>query len=57
MISIYRSKSPSEKLAIAFGLWRLAREVIANSLCSLHPDWTDLQIKSEVARRMLHGSS
>lgn len=56
MISVYKEKTPSQRLKIAFGLWKLARTLLFNSLKSINPDWTDQQIQKEVARRLSHGA-
>jgi hypothetical protein len=56
MIAILRQKTPTERLAIAFGLWRSARRMIDTNLRAEHPDWSEEQIVREVARRMSHGT-
>ena len=56
MAEIMRSKTPSERLAIADGMWRFAHELILNWLRSQHPDWDQAQIDREVARRLSHGA-
>ncbi len=53
---ILRKKSPSERLAIANGMWRSARRMIESLLRAEHPEWTDDEIRREVARRMSHGA-
>jgi hypothetical protein len=55
--SIYRNKSPLERLRIAFGLWSLAKSVLVNSMRSLHPDWEEKKIQEEAARRISHGAT
>lgn len=57
MMEVMRRKSPEERLAIAFRLNRFARERIALDLKVQHPDWTEEEVKAELARRMLRGSS
>jgi hypothetical protein len=52
MVAIYRLKTPGERLAIAFGLWQMARDVIVASIRSLHPEWPALRTEAEAARRM-----
>jgi len=56
MVDIYKHKSPSERLRIAFGLWNSARNLLFYNLCSLWPDWNEDKIKREIAKRMSHGS-
>jgi hypothetical protein len=56
MADVLRSKSEAERLAIAHGLWRSARHMLRSILKAGHPDWTDEQIRHEVARRLSHGA-
>jgi hypothetical protein len=56
MADVLRAKSPTERLAIADGMWRSARGMIEAVLCAERPDWTDDQIRREVVRRMSHGA-
>ena len=55
MVEVLRSKTPAERLAIAFGMWRSARVMIRGALRQEHPEWSDDQINHELARRMSHG--
>ena len=57
MAAIYKLKTPTERLQIAFGLWRSAKILLYNNLRSLHPDWDSKRLQSEVARRMSHGAA
>jgi hypothetical protein len=56
MVPILRAKTPAERLAIAHGMWRFARDTILAILHQQHPEWTEHQIQTEVARRMSHGA-
>lgn len=56
MADVLRSKTPAERLLIASGMWRSAWRMIEGILRSENPDWTDEQIRREVARRMSHGA-
>lgn len=56
MAAILRDKTEAERLAIACGMWRSARSMLANLLRTERPDWTDEQIDREVARRFARGS-
>ena len=56
MAAVYRSKTPLERLRVAFGLWTSTRILLEGILRSQHPDWDDLIIRAEVARRMSHGA-
>jgi hypothetical protein len=54
--AILREKSPAERLAIAHGMWRFARNMLLNVLQGQHPDWSADEVEREVARRMSHGA-
>ena len=41
---------------MAFGMWRSAREIITSILVAEHPDWSEDEVASEVARRLSHGA-
>jgi hypothetical protein len=56
MVEVLRAKSGAERLAIAFGMFRSARRMIANQLRAEHPDWDDETLQREVARRIARGS-
>ncbi len=56
MAAVLRTKTPSERLAIAHGMWRFARSMILGAVKKEHPDWTDHRIEREVARRLSHGA-
>lgn len=56
VVEILRKKTPAERLAIADGLWMFARQVIGRIVAREHPDWSEDQVRREVARRMSHGS-
>lgn len=55
MAKVLREKTPQQRLAIAFGLWRSAKKQISNYLRTEHPDWTESMIQKEVAKRLSHG--
>lgn len=52
MAEVLRRKTPAERLAIGFGLWRSARTLLRRQLASLHPEWNVGQVDREVARRL-----
>lgn len=56
MADILRRKSEGERLAIANGLWKMARRIVRAQLTADHPDWTGRQLDRETARRMSHGA-
>ena len=56
MAEVLRRKTPAERLAIGFGLWRSARKLLRGQLASLHPEWDAQRLAQEVARRLSHGA-
>lgn len=56
MAAVLRSKTPAERLAIAFRLWKFARETLTETLRRDHPEWDEAELGREVARRMSHGA-
>ncbi|CAI4032159.1 hypothetical protein DNFV4_02587 [Nitrospira tepida] len=56
MAEVLRRKTPAERLAIGFGLWRSARKLLRGQLASLHPEWDAEQLDREVVRRLSHGA-
>ena len=57
MAAVLRMKTPAERLAIAFGMWRFASAVVRGSIRREHPEMPEDRLAREVARRMSHGSS
>ncbi|MCX6563108.1 MAG: hypothetical protein NTU60_05825 [Candidatus Aminicenantes bacterium] len=56
MISIYKGKTPQQRLEISFGLWSFARTLVKAGLKTIHPDWSDQAIEEETAKRMLNAA-
>lgn len=56
MAEVLRRKTPAERLAIGFGLWRSARTMLQGQLASLHPEWDAERLEREVVRRLSHGA-
>ena len=54
--AVLREKTGAERLAIADGLFRQARQMLLHHLRARHPDWDDQQIAHEAARRLSHGA-
>ncbi len=54
---VLREKTPTERVGMVLAANRTMRLVIEGSLRGRYPDWTDDQIKKEVARRMSGGAS
>jgi hypothetical protein len=55
MAEVLRQKTPEERLAIAHGMWRHARDIIRAMLRQEHSEWTEEQVQKETARRLSHG--
>ncbi len=49
---ILRRKTPAQRLAMGFAANRTARRIMEGGLKSQHPDWNDLRVRAEIARRM-----
>ena len=56
MAEILRQKSSSERLAIANGMWRFARDMIRATVIRENPDWSLEQVERAVAQRLSHGA-
>jgi len=54
---ILRRKTPAERVKMISDAHRMARLIVEGGLRTRHPNWTDQQIKAEVARRMTRGTS
>jgi hypothetical protein len=55
MAVVLRKKTGAERLAISQRMWTSARDMLIRHLQAEHPDWDDLQVKRETARRLSHG--
>ena len=55
-LQMLRSKTPAERLAIAFDCNRTMRLRLEGHIRTYHPDWDATQIAAEVARRMSRGA-
>jgi hypothetical protein len=53
---ILRKKTGQERLEMVWDSWNFFCRVIGTSLKSSHPEWTQEQIKKEIARRVLYGT-
>ena len=54
MAEILRAKSGAERLQIAAGMFASARRMLTSLLSSDHPNWSEVEIQREVARRLSH---
>ena len=53
---ILRRKTPGERLQMTLESNRFLRQRLEGHLRHQHADWTDSQIRAELARRVLHGA-
>jgi hypothetical protein len=53
LVESLRRKTPAQRLAISFDMWRFARDRLMHILRSQHPDWDEKQLRAEFRRRML----
>ena len=56
VVAILKTKSPAEKLAMAFESNRLVRLRLEGHFRTTHPEWTDAEITAAIARRVLNGT-
>ena len=56
MADILRQKTPAERLAVANGMWRFARDMLQATIARQHPDWSEEEVNRLVARRLSHGA-
>jgi hypothetical protein len=55
VVKMLRSKTCTERLAMAFEMNRTLRLIMATQLQAKHPEWSAEQLAAEVARRWLRG--
>ena len=53
---IYASKSPTDRLKIASGMWRSAKKLLTLSIKTQYPHWSEQEVCREVIRRLSHGA-
>lgn len=53
---ILRQKTPSERIRMATEANDTARAISAAGIRFQHPDWSEVQVQHEVARRMLNAA-
>ena len=57
MVEVLRGKTPAERVAMVFEANRTMRLRIEGHLLTQHPEWTREKILTEIARRMLIGTT
>ncbi len=55
-VNALRRMTPEQKWGIAFGLWQMAVDAARANVRAPHPDWSDEQVRSAVARRILEAN-
>ncbi len=55
-LEMLRTKTPAERLAIAFDCNRTMRLRLEGHIRTHHPNWDDAQVAAEVTRRMSRGA-
>jgi hypothetical protein len=53
LAAVLRNKTPAERIAMAADANETARKLAAAGIRHDHPDWSQLDVEREVARRML----
>jgi Rv0078B-related antitoxin len=53
LAAVLRNKTPAERIAMAADANETARKLAAAGIRHDHPDWSQRDVESEVARRML----
>lgn len=56
MVQILAAKTESERLEIAWGMWRSARDMLSNLVAAEHPELSAQERETIVARRLSHGA-
>lgn len=56
MADVFRQKTERERLAIAWGMWRSARDMLQVLVRAENPNATQEFVDREVARRLAHGA-
>ena len=56
MAAVLRAMTEADRLRIAWGMWRSARDMLRNLLRAEHCDWSGQDVGREVARRLAHGT-
>ena len=56
MARVLAAKTESERLRIAWGIWRSARRMIERIVAAERPELSAVEVQTIVARRMSHGT-
>lgn len=55
MVEIYRRMDSAQRLAVAHGMWRYARQRLEAAVRWQHPEWEAPSVSREVGRRLRNG--
>ena len=55
MAEVYRRMTSDQRLAVAHGMWRYARQRIEAAVRWQHGEWDEARVAREVSRRLLNG--
>ena len=55
MARVLAEKTEAERLQIGWGMQRSAVRMMTRIIRAGHPNWTDEEVRREVARRISHG--
>lgn len=53
MLDIYASWTPQQRIRAVDEMMRSARKMLSSAIHGEHPEWTEEQVRREVARRIL----
>jgi hypothetical protein len=56
IVTVLKAKTPQQRLAIAFNMWRSAKKQLTNYLRVQHMDWDKERLHREVVKRLSHGA-
>ena len=56
MAAVLAAKTGAERLAIAAGMFRSARNMLEHHLREEHPSWPEDRVEREILRRLGHGA-
>jgi hypothetical protein len=57
MAAVLRQMTEAERLRIAWGMCRSARDMLLYLLRAVHPEWSQRQVEQEAARRLAHADA
>ena len=55
MADVYRRMTTDQRIAVAHGMWRYARQRVEAAVRWQYPEWDEQTVAREVSRRLLDG--